>query len=150
MALGIIVSSNIRVDTAGMEGYFKLKNATLIRSIEGATIRILKKNAPVYTGRLRQSIKPIESARRQTSGVFQGFVTIGPTVSYSIFTIKKVRPSIGRYVRAIRARIKTGVHPGSKSNRFIFESRAEIQQSMTQIFDSIYGPGRINVRKYIR
>ncbi len=144
------ISTNIRVNGEQGMNIIRLKNATIINRIQKMTLRVLKRAAPVKTGKFRNSIRIVESSKRESSGIFQGFVKIKPTAPHSKFVIKKTRPSQGAYVPAIKKRIKFGQHPGTRANNFISASKPSIIQKAQAIVDSQYGAGRYNVRQFIR
>lgn len=150
MTIGITVRTNIRVKEAGAFATIKLKNASIARRIEDMSVRVLKKHAPVKTGRFRNSIEKIASTMRESAGQFQGNVRVGPTIFYRHFVIRRTAPSQGAYVPSLDRRVKFGMHPGTAANPFIRNSKPEIRVGAQKIIDNHYGKGRFDIRNFIR
>ena len=143
------ISSTIRPRETEAFSSLRIKNASIVRRIEKMALRVMKRRAPVHSGKFRNSIRIIESKKRESSGIFQGFVKIMPTALYSKYVIRKTRPSQGTYVPTLKKRIKFGSHPGTRSNNFITLSKIEIIKNAQIIVDNHYGSGRFNVRRFI-
>lgn len=144
------ITTNIRSKEAQALNSLRIKNAAIINRIQNATLKILKRAAPFKSGRFRNSIRIVESSRRESGGIFQGFVKIKPTAPHSKFVIKKTRPSQGAYVPSLHKRIKFGQHPGTASNNFISANKPLIIKKAQAIVDSQYGAGRYDIRRFIR
>jgi len=144
------ITSNIRVNEQGAFDMLRMKNASIVSRIEKMAVRVLKRAAPVKTGRFKNSIRVVQSARRESSGVFQGFVKIMPTALHSMFVIKRTKASPGVYVPKFDARSRFGRHPGTKSNNFISANKPLIIQQAQGIINNHYGPGRLNIKRFIR
>lgn len=144
------ISTNIRVNEQQGMNTIRLKNAAIINKIQKMTLRVLKRAAPVATGRFKNSIKIVESSRRESGGIFHGFVKVMPTAVHSRFVIRKTRPSQGAYVPALGKRIKFGQHPGTRSNNFISANKPLIIQKAQAIINAQYGAGRYDIRRFIR
>lgn len=144
------ISSNIRVKEGEAFSLIRLKNKTIIIRLQNMAKKVLKQKAPVRSGKFRRSIKVVESKQRESGGLFHGFVKIMPTAAHSIYVIKKTRPSQGAYVPALKARIKFGMHPGTKANNFISQSKVIIFRKAQEIVDKQYGSGRFDIKRFIR
>lgn len=148
--LAVKVQSNIRTNEAGVHTLVGFKNKRIIQQIENKVLRILRREAPVRSGKFKQSIKKIESVQRQNQGDFRGFVLIGPTVLYSKFVVRKTRPSQGTYVPVLDARIRFGRHPGTRANNFISRNMPRINTETQAIVDQHYGRGRFDITRFIK
>lgn len=78
-----------------------------VRAVRAESVR----RAPYRTGRLSTSIHVVKETPTY------GEVDAG--VKYAIFVHEGTRPSLGRYVPAIKRRIKTGIHPGQRAKPFM-------------------------------
>lgn len=145
----IKITSTIRPREKEAMNTVRIKNAFIINKIQKMAKRVMKKKAPVHSGKFRNSIQIVESKRRETEGVFRGFVKIMPTASHSKFVIRKTRPSQGAYVPVLKKRIKFGMHPGTQANNFIAISKVEIIRNAQVIVDDHYGHGRFNIGRFI-
>lgn len=146
----IKISTNIRPNEQGFRQTTSIKNARIIRQIENTGVRIMRQEAPVRRGSLRRSIRKLESAARQTGDIFRGFVKIGPTVVYTKYVVRRTKPSQGTYVPELDKRIKFGRHPGTASNNFVLRTKIRLQKEAQQIVDNHYGPGRIDIKRFIK
>jgi len=103
------------------------------KAVQGST-NIIERNmvqvVPVKTGTLRDSIK------KSVTGM-QGKVET--TAGYGLYVDEGTKPSPGRYVPAIRKRIKTGTHPGTPAQQFrrktLDNSRQEILGEIVRVYD---------------
>jgi len=145
----IKITSTIRPREGEAMNSVRIKNASIINRVQKMALRVMKKKAPVHSGKFRNSIQIVESKRRESEGVFRGFVKIMPTAAHSKFVIRKTRPSQGAYVPVLKKRIKFGMHPGTKANNFITLSKIEIIRNAQVIVDNHYGQGRFNIRRFI-
>jgi len=143
------ISSTIRPKESEALNMIKIKNASIVNKIQRMALRVMKKKAPVKSGKFKNSIRIVDSKRRESGGIFQGFVKIMPTAAHSKYVIKKTSPSQGTYVPVLKKRIKFGMHPGTKANDFITLSRIEIIQKTQTIVDDHYGFGKFNIRRFI-
>ena len=148
--LAVKVSSNIRVNNSGAESAFRLTNARVINKVQNMVKRVLKASAPVKTGKFKRSIVLKESSRRESSGIFQGFVKVGPTALHTVFVVRRTRSSPGVYVPDLKVRIKNGIHPGTRANPFIKNSLPKIQIEAQRIVDEHYGKGRFNMARFVK
>jgi len=89
--------------------------------------REARKRCPVDTGNLRSSIQTDFRIDRLGAEV-------GTRTFYGVFQEFGTKPSPGRYVPAIRRRIKTGTHPGVKARPFL---RPAAEQERPHFIESL-------------
>ncbi len=145
----IKITSNIRPKEGEALNLLRIKNASIVNRIQKMALRVMKQRAPVASGKFKNSIRIVDSKRRESGGIFQGFVKIMPTATHSIYVIKKTRASQGAYVPKLKKRIKFGMHPGTRANNFITISRIEISQKAQTVVNDHYGFGKFNIRRFI-
>jgi len=93
------------------------------------TLAIMKEEAPVKTGRLRESIQ-IKTKQKHGTRDRRYKVSIGPTAYYAKFVEKGTAPSMGRFVAAIEKRVRWGMHPGTRANPFIDRTYQKLRNQM--------------------
>ncbi len=148
--LQIKIRSDIQVNEQAAIKIVDLKNRNVIQKVSKRIVRILKSEAPVRTGRFRNSIMVLSSIRKPSSDIYTALEVIGPTAPHSKFVVRKTRASPGRYVVALDARVQSGNHPGTKANRIIHRSINRIRTEVQEIINSEYGPGRFNVTRFLK
>jgi len=84
----------------------------IIRQSPKAVQRRSKQFAPVQSGRLRTDIQSEVIENDMMGRVYND-------VTYAIYVHEGTRPSPGRYVPAINARVKTGMHPGQRPQQYM-------------------------------
>ena len=146
----IKITSNIRPKEGEALNLLRIKNASIVNRIQKMALRVMKQRAPVATGKFRNSIKIINSQKRQSEGIFKGFVTIKATAPNSRYIVRRTSASQGAYVPALKKRIQFGQHPGTSANHFIVASRTEILQKAQAIVNDHYRRGSFDVRRFIR
>ncbi len=147
--LTIKVRSDIRVNEQAAIQIIGLKNRSVIERISRSVVTILKSEAPVRTGRFRESIKVLQAIRRPGDN-FTALEVIGPTAPHSKFVVRRTKASPGGYIPAIDARIKSGNHPGTKANRIIHRSINKINAEAQRILNDAYGSGKFNVVRFLK
>ncbi len=147
--LTIKVRSDIRVNEQAALQIVNLKNRSVIARISRKVVSILKSEAPVRTGRFRESIKVLSSIK-QPGDNFTALEVIGPTAPHSKFVVRRTKASPGGYIPAIDARIKSGNHPGTKANRIIHRSINTINAEAQRILNDEYGHGKFNVVRFLK
>ena len=112
--------------------YSDVPNAAdvLFEKIANKTLRIMREEAPVNTGRLKASIA-VKSKNKHAGGRDRRFsASVGPSVSYANYVSKGTSPSPGRFVPAIKKRVRTGMHPGTPANNFVSRTRDKVDASI--------------------
>lgn len=147
--LQIKIRSDIRVNEQAALQIVGLKNRTVIEKINRMIVRILKSNAPVRTGKFRESIKELSKIIKPGDN-YSGLSVIGPTAPHSKYVVRRTRASPGGYIPALDARIASGNHPGTKANRIVHRSINTIRAETQRILNDQYGSGRFNVVQFIK
>ncbi len=147
--LQIKIRSDIRVNEQSALQIVGLKNRTVIEKINRIIVRILKTNAPVRTGKFRESIKVLSKIIKP-GDQYSGLTVIGPTAPHSKFVVRRTRASQGAYIPVLDARIASGNHPGTKANRIVHRSINTIRSETQRILNDQYGSGKFNVVQFIK
>ena len=100
----------------------------LFEKIARKTIRIMREEAPVKTGKLKASIS-IKKKDKASGGRDRRFsASVGPSVRYANYVSRGTGPSPGRFVYAIKKRVRDGIHPGTPVNNFISRTRDRVDR----------------------
>ncbi len=126
----IRISSKLNVREHLIAETMRVKNVKIINRFIEVSLFVLKELCPVRTGELRESIKVLQSIRRQSGGEFQGFVKIGPTAHHARFILKGTR--------------------NMKANNFVRRSKPIIVEEANLIIEEQYGPGKFNLTRFFR
>ena len=145
----VFISSNIVVRQDAYLEAQKLKNIRVVGLIQSMALRVLKNNAPVHTGRFRNSIRIARSKNRIENGTLSGFVVVRPFSYKTKYIINRTKASPGAYVRSINRRIKAGRHPGTRANAFIKTSKLEIKEKANVILKAEFGSAA-DIKRYLR
>ena len=125
----IRISSRLNVQEALVSQLMQVKNVKIINKIQEVTLFVLKELSPFRTGELRESIKVIESTRRQSGGEFQGFIKIGPTARHAKYILKGTKfMSANNFVRRGKPIII------QESNRIIIEQYGSNKFPLSRFF----------------
>ena len=119
-----------------------MKRDTLKKTVD-LIYETMKQEAPVHTGRLRDSIR-VEWSESEAR--------IGPTVPYAKYVICWTRPSPGRYVPKIGKRLVNprfyharsgkilprdiGMHPGTPANPFVERTYRKIIKQLPRLLEA--------------
>jgi len=97
-----------------------------ISKLEQNALKIVRRNTPVRTGRLRDSFRSNKKIRKSP---LTGTVEVFSNLPYAKFLDEGTQPSIGRYVPQIDRRLtisRLGIHPGIRATNFLQKSKAEV------------------------
>lgn len=97
-----------------------------IRKLEQDALKIVKRNTPVRTGRLRDSFRSNRTVRK--SPLF-GLVEVFSNLIYARFIDEGTGPSVGRYVPQIDRRLsisRIGTHPGVRATNYLGKSEQQV------------------------
>ena len=149
MTLKLYIKSNIGVDISGMNMLLTGKRRKLQANTKRIMIEILKHKAPKDTGKFASTIRSYRETVRKSNGVNYHRFVVGPTAPNSIFIIRATKASPGRYVPAIRKRIKSGMHPGTAANPFLEKSVNIINREIKLMYKDELNLKRLGIFKFI-
>ena len=106
----ITVSSELNVKEGLLSTLMRTKNRKIMSRVRKGIIHDLRHECPVRTGRMRRSIRTINSVEYDSSGGFAGFLTVGPTVYYAKYVIEGTsRITQNDFIAAARPAIAKGI-----------------------------------------
>jgi len=99
--------------------------------------RFMRSIVRVNTGKMRNSITV--TGKKKTGGGWdrRSSISVGPTVSYSIYVDQGAQSSPGRYVPVLGRRVDNGTHPGQQPQHFIQQTEDYVEQHTDTIAKQI-------------
>ena len=97
-----------------------------ITKLQGDALRIVKRSAPIRTGRLRDSFKSNKKIRKSP---LVGTIEVFSNLPYARFVDEGTKASPGRYVPEIDRRLtisRIGIHPGIRATNFLKNSQEKV------------------------
>ncbi len=124
---------------------------TMANGLQRFTIKTMKTQVPVNTGRLQRSIKTIVKTDTGYGGdVSKSTREVGPTVRYSGYVTRGTGPSPGQFIPVLKKRISRGFHPGTPANDFVARTRTIVEADMTRrLKEATRKAGKAFIRSYL-